>query len=113
LILGLGITSCLLPALQLPGGRTLHGLPLLLAGWRRPFSVAWSANLVLGLGLLCLTARRYRWAALLGAAAALLGLTTATLAGPLRLLSGYYLWQASLILLVLGANVLAQRGRDG
>jgi hypothetical protein len=113
MILGLGIASCLLPALQLPGGRILHGFSLLFAGWRRPFSVAWSANLVLSVGLLCLAARRYRMAALVGAAAALLGLTTAALAGPLHLLSGYYLWQAGLILLALGAHVLAQRGRDG
>jgi hypothetical protein len=87
-------------------GGTVLGLQLLLWGWLAPLCWApWSANLLLGGGLLALACRNYRGAATLGWLAAGLGLTAWAL--DTHYLLGYYLWQASPILLALGARVLA------
>ena len=112
LVLGLYVAACLLPAVEAAhpgGGRPIRGLSLLLVGWQRPLCFPWSANLLLGLGLLCLSGKRYRLASVLGGAAALAGLTIPAVAGPRQLLGGYYLWQASLVLLSLGGRMLGQQ----
>jgi hypothetical protein len=112
LVLALYVAACLLPALDtahLGSSRTGRGLSLLLTGWQRPFCLPWSANLLLGLGLLCLSWKRYRLASVLGGAAALAGLTIPAFVGPLHLLSGYYFWQTSLVLLALGGRMLGQQ----
>jgi hypothetical protein len=109
LTLGLYGLACATPAVHGAGGDLL-GLALLGRRWLAPapaiLGVPWSANVLFGAGLLCVACGRYRAASVLGWTAVLLGLTSWTMTEEDYLL-GYYLWQASLVLLALGAGVLA------
>lgn len=108
LVAGLGVAAGFLPALAEDRGSAGPGFRLLL-GWTPQLALPWSANLFLAAGLLCLPRRRYGAAARLGLIAAALGLTTAEVVAPRQLLPGYFVWQASSILLWLGARVLASQ----
>src|SRR3954451_7822136 len=55
---------------------TLPGWETLLFGWVPPLCIPWSANLLLLIGCVLLWCRRFRAAWRVGAAAALVGLTT-------------------------------------
>jgi len=85
------------------------GLLILLFGWSGGnHGVPWSANVFLALGLLCLWFRRYRTAGVLGIVASGLGLTTWSLNWFSRphdyhVMVGYYCWQASQLVLAVGA----------
>ena len=105
LVAGVYALACALPVLH-GGDGPLPGWACLLLCWRPPLSLPWSANLVLAAGLLCLGRGRYRPASWLGGAAALLGLTTWAFVDR-HVGIGYYLWQASPILLAVGAHVLS------
>jgi hypothetical protein len=99
------------PNIQLGSPR---GYLALLFGWIGPFTLAWSANVPFLIGGILLLCRRYRAAHYTGWIAAGLGLSTWILV--LRreipyLLPGYYLWQASLIGLAIGARALTESGR--
>jgi hypothetical protein len=79
------------------------GLVILLFGWTGGNNgIPWSANVFLGLGWVALLARQHRAAFVLGTIASALGLTTWWVWGYGRVLLGYYLWQASLMLLAAG-----------
>jgi hypothetical protein len=81
----------------------MPGLGALVLGWMWDRSVyAWSANLFLLFGVLCLLSRRFGLASVIGYAAAALALTSWFINR--RLLIGYYLWQVSLFSLALGAQ---------
>jgi hypothetical protein len=112
--------ACLLPAIRCGSGAAAaewdfewgrhSGLTLLLWGWGGNNAVPWSANLVLALGVFCLSAGCYRAALLDGVVAAALGLTTWWVRRGDTLLVGYYLWQAShLALAAAAARALARR----
>lgn len=95
---------------------TLPGLGALLLGWIPPLCIPWSANLLLLVGWVVLLCGRYRTALLLGVAASLAGLTTLGYWATMQwenLLIGYYLWQASLLLLALGAWNLSRNKEAG
>jgi hypothetical protein len=82
------------------------GLEILLFGWQGGNNgVPWSANVVLGLGLLALAGGRFRLACTLGGVATALGLTTWWVWGYRSLSVGYFLWQGSLVALAVGAGV--------
>jgi hypothetical protein len=105
LVLGLYALACALPAVR-GYDRTVPGIRLLLGGWMSPLYWApWSANVLLGVGLLAVVGHCYRAAATLGWTAAGLGLTAWFFEKDY--LIGCYFWQASPILLALGAGVLA------
>jgi hypothetical protein len=101
---GLYALGCALPVIHDRDG-PLPGWACLLLCWRPPLCLPWSANLFLAAGLLCLGRGRYRMAAGLGTASALLGLTTWAFVNR-NVGIGYYLWQASPILLAVGAHGL-------
>jgi hypothetical protein len=83
------------------------GLEILLLGWGgRNNGIPWAANVFLLFGLAMFRARWFRTAFVLGIIASLLGLTTWWVWGFRSLLVGYYLWQASLIVLAVGAGRL-------
>jgi hypothetical protein len=107
LVLGVYALACALPAVK-DGDGTLPGWACLVGCWRPPLCVPWSANLLLASGVLWLGCGRYRVASWLGGAAALLGLTTWAFVDQ-HVGMGYYLWQASLILLALGAHMLSAK----
>jgi hypothetical protein len=103
------VGSCFLPATtigSLGDGPDL-GLLHLLFGWLSGLQglPAWSANFVLWVAAGCLLGSHFRDAAVLGAMAALLGLTTLTSFKADGKYSGYYLWQSSLIVFAVGAVV--------
>jgi len=89
---------------------TPTGIQALLMGWLPPYTVPWIANPLLAAGLISLLCRKWTAAAWLGGTAALLGLTSWAYVGigivP-ELLSGYYVWQSSLLLFAVGATVSA------
>jgi hypothetical protein len=112
LALVLFLVACAVPAIHL--GKMDHarahdefGLKALLFGWI--FLVggnpAWLANPLLLAGMVCLACRRDVSAIVLGVAANLCALTTWLLIDPTfgPLLVGYYLWQASCLVLSVGA----------
>ncbi len=124
------VWACLLPCVDCgpevltsdPGGPDLEagrhfGLTILLLGWGGGnHGVPWSANVFLALGLLCLAFRRHRAAGVRGIVASCLGLTTWALNGFSRPcgydpMVGYYFWQASLLVLAVGAFWAARRRR--
>ena len=85
-------------------GRYSFGLEILLFGWCGGNNgVPWSANVFLTIGWWCLVARRFRAAAVSGSVALLLGLTTWWVYRYATLVVGYYLWQGSILILLLGA----------
>jgi hypothetical protein len=105
LVAGVYALACALPVIH-DGDGPLPGWACLLLCWRPPLCLPWSANLFLAAGLLCLGSGRYRTASWLGTAAALLGLTTWAFVNK-HVGIGYYFWQASPILLAIGAPVLS------
>ena len=82
------------------------GWVALLWGWIPPYCIPWSANILLVVGWAFLLCKRFKTAACVGGASALIGLTTWGCGFP-RLLAGYSLWQASLVTLATGAAMLA------
>ena len=110
--------ACAVPAAYFTpdvGGHNLHpgspiGLSALLLGWLPPYTIAWSANIPFLVGCVLFLMGRYRPAAYAGWAASALGLTTWALVINREipyLLPGYYLWQASFVVLAVGARALA------
>ena len=95
------------PDVQGPEDTELLGIEILLAGWRPPLTIPWSANLLLLGGWILLLCRKNAVAVGFGIAAALVGLaglsTWELLPEREQLLVGSYLWQASLIVFALGA----------
>ncbi len=95
------------PDAQGPEYIEAQGVEVLLAGWRSPLIIPWSANLLLLSGWILLLCRKNALALGFGIAAALAGLvglnTWALLPEREQLLVGSYLWQASLIVFALGA----------
>jgi hypothetical protein len=86
-----------------------YGWMILLAGYEGGnHGVPWSANVFLAIGLFCLWQRRHRLAGTLGAIATVLGLSTWFLnyfSRPYHydVMVGYYFWQASHVVLFVGA----------
>jgi hypothetical protein len=108
LVLMLYGLACVAPAVR-GRDRPVPGIRLLVGGGEGPrYAVPWSANVLLGAGLLAVRRRQYRIAAALGWAATGLALTAWAIRDQTYLV-GYYFWQASPILLVLGARVLASQ----
>ncbi len=103
--------SCFLPATTITsvGDGPDVGLLHLLLGWASGLRglPAWSANFVLWAAAAYLEAGRFRAAAVLGVAAALLGLTTLTSFKADTKYAGYYVWQSSQIAFAIGAIVAA------
>jgi len=92
------------PDAQGPEYVEVLGVEILLAGWRPPLTIPWSANLLLLGGWILLLCRKNAVALGFGIAAAWAGLSTwALLPERTQLLVGSYLWQASLIVFALGA----------
>jgi hypothetical protein len=93
------------------------GIGALLLGWVPPWTLAWLANPLLLAAWVLLMTRNPRLSLCTGVLAALAGLTTwnlFTLFDGYRvqsLLVGYYLWQASLTAIALGAVVVWVTGR--
>lgn len=85
------------------------GLLILLFGWDRSNIWPWSANVFLALGLVCLWRNRLRSAFWLGILASGLGLTAWWVRRYDTLMTGYYLWQASLLALAIGAAFAIRR----
>jgi hypothetical protein len=81
------------------------GLTILLFGWDRGNFWPWSANVFLALGLICLWRKRLRTASWLGVLGSALGLTAWWVRRHNTLMIGYYVWQASLLVLTVGAAV--------
>src|SRR6478609_2131247 len=106
LVLALYLAACHLPGegageFRIPTEDAI-GLKALLFGWGYlSFNLAWLANPLLLLGMICYGRRRDTAALILGVAASLAALTTWSLPrrsfGPP--LIGYYLWQASCLAL--------------
>ena len=114
MVWGLYILACAMPAIEpgpaLSGIRDSRaGWEALLLGWIPPYCIPWSANLLLIVGWIFLLCGRFKTAAWLGGAGALVALTTWGFDFP-HLLAGYYLWEASLVALATGAAVLALVG---
>ena len=111
--LGLELINALLvplggkPDAQGPEYEEVLGVEILLAGWRPPLTVPWSANLLLLGGWILLLCRKNAVAGGFGIAAALAGLAGLSIWELLpeweQWLVGSYLWQASLIVFALGA----------
>jgi len=101
--------SCFLPATDICNfsdgpSRPSLGLEHLLLGWCDVKGIpAWSANLVLWAGIVCLLRFHFRAAAVLGVMATLLGLTTLVSFKHDGRYVGYYLWQLSQIVFAVGA----------
>ena len=89
------------------------GLECLLLGWFPPFTLPWSANAMLLLGAVFLAAGKPRVAGGFGTAAVLLGLSSWMFVGfsAQRLFAGYYLWQASHLVLAVSSFVLVAMGK--
>jgi hypothetical protein len=111
--LGLELVNALLvsvggkPDAQGPEYIEAQGVEILLAGWRPPLTIPWSANLLLLGGWILLLCRKNAVALGFGIAAALAGLAGLSIWELLpeweQWLVGSYLWQASLIVFALGA----------
>jgi hypothetical protein len=91
------------------------GITALALGWSPPWTIPWTANAVLLVGAILLALKRNGAALYCGIAAALLGFGTWALFPfddkLIRLLVGYYLWQASLLALAVAAALLLLRAR--
>ena len=115
----LDVTSCFLPATSIgslgAGDGPSLGLEHLLFGFLTGDQglPAWSANFVLWVAVVCLLRSCFRAAAVLGIAAAVLGLTTLTAFKSDGKYSGYYLWQSSQIVFAVGAVVAYRWSRAG
>jgi hypothetical protein len=128
------LAACLLPCIDgtrhiddsglAPGGRDdspgfvdfedgIHfGILILLLGATGGNNgVPWSANIFWALGLYCLRTRRMRLAAVSGAIASALGLTTYVVRSD-RIMVGYFFWQASLILVGVGAVLVHHKAES-
>lgn len=121
-VLGLYVAACVTPAVYAPGFPSTHGprdspvrlgVVALLLGWSLglpgtnfsagfPSCIPWSANWFLFVGWGFVLANRFKTAAWLGAVASVLAATTWATALP-HLLLGYYLWQSSMLVLLIGA----------
>jgi hypothetical protein len=93
------------------------GLWALVFGWSPPWTIPWSANLLLVIGWVLLLLNKNTLAWSFGTAAALLGLSTWALRHTsndvqLNLRVGYYLWQASLIVFAVGSMAIWLRERN-
>lgn len=83
---------------------THFGFTILFCGWHGGNNgVPWSANLFLGPALACFLLRRFRTALVLSFIASALALTTWWVRNHDNLVAGYYVWQASHLLLMSGA----------
>ena len=133
-VAALYITSCATPAIEFAAERPATdfgdlrflpdyeagpqlGITALACGWAPPWTLPWLANVALLTGAIFLILRKNRWALGSGIVAALLALSTWALFNYderlIRLLVGYYLWQASMLALIGGAGILAVRGARG
>ncbi|HEX5418530.1 MAG TPA: hypothetical protein VFY39_00890 [Gammaproteobacteria bacterium] len=113
--------SLAMPALR-AGGLDLHGIYLLLHGWRGTTRgiFAWYANPLFAAGFVCAAVRLHRPAALLAGVAFLLALESTAVAPVLRLeqrsvpelslLAGFYAWLAAIIALCLWSAICAVSG---
>jgi hypothetical protein len=91
-----------------------RGIVALLFGGKMP--LPWSANIFLLVGCILLLLKKYRLACGLGTVAAILGFSTWALLDSdrmhqMKLLVGYYFWQASLLTLPAAALALWLRER--
>jgi hypothetical protein len=114
-ILALYLAACVTPAVQIKLG-PVPGFMVLLTGWNWPELIPWSANCFLVAGMFCLLSRKYVAAWNLGLLATVLGLTSWGFVWPMKeyqLSVGYFLWQASLIVLAWGARAALLRTRPG
>jgi len=105
-VLLLYLAACFTPVVGLDESSP-NGLFLLWFGLMGGFGITWavipwSANAFLGLGMVELFRKHYRQALLLGILGNILGLTTWWFLWDYPLLIGYYLWQASMVVLVVG-----------
>jgi len=121
----LNLLACFLPCIDCgPGFQSSDpGFPDFEAGWNFGWQilllgwgggnngVPWSANVFLALGLACLWKRWLRAAAWLGVLASLLGLTTWWVRRFNTLMVGYYIWQASLLVLAVGAALSVRKSK--
>jgi hypothetical protein len=89
------------------------GLEVLLQGWMNGnAAIPWSANAILLAASLCLLGKRYSIAASFAVVAALLGLVSwLDYHIPGNALVGSYVWEASMIVLAIGAARAAARRR--
>jgi hypothetical protein len=90
------------------------GFLALAFGWIPPSTIPWSANILVLVGWLFFWRRELTAAMWFGVAAAIAGLTAPWLsdASMGRLLIGYYLWQASLLLFAWGIFMLRRIDSD-
>ena len=108
-VFGLFVAACLAPALARPvpsfpqpfgpHSDVWQGWTALVYGWIPPLTVLWSANVLLVAGWGFLISGRARRAWKYGSLAFVIGLTTWLYYR--ELFAGYYLWQASMLALVL------------
>jgi hypothetical protein len=114
--------ACLVPAVYLDEGGpptsdldfrigSPIGLAVLCLGWMFWWSVPWSANLLLLLGVSGLARRRFRLACVLGVLGAVVALSS-WFCVENRLLVGYYLWQASFLVFAVGAAVVGRAASE-
>lgn len=98
-----------------PGLGAHRGITALVLGWQSPWTVAWLTNIPLFIGAVLLMLKKDRFALACGVAAVMLGFSTWALFEfddkLMRLLAGYYLWQVSLLALVVGAGIASLRTR--
>jgi hypothetical protein len=120
---GLYVAACVLPAVEYlppttrdfgditPYG-SVPGIVALIFGIGSEAKVAWSANLFLLAGWILLLCRKDTLAAYLGLVAFVLGLTTWMFVDDqMKLLVGYYFWQASMGAFAIGVVAIKFRFR--
>ena len=93
----------------------LSGWTVLGFGWLPPYTLAWSANILLLVALVLLWVGWTRASLIWSSLAVLLSLTTwlfFALGSISELLGGYFLWQASLLVVAIGALFLAKPRRN-
>jgi hypothetical protein len=100
------ISSLFLPVGDLDG--ILPGWHVLLIGWLHP--IPWFANVFFAVGVSHLMRRDHACGRFIGTAAALLALTSWLVKGKWYL--GYYLWQASFIILAVGEWAIYRMSRS-
>lgn len=111
--------SCILPVAYFDEGGTVctairmgtpTGFAALFMGWLPPWTIPWSANVLLAVGSGQLYRRNFSAAARCGGTAIVLGLTTwgyVAIGFIPHLLPGYYVWMATLLTFSIGAAGLA------